>query len=315
MLFKRPSAAWNRVSTRGEAAIFNGDCRKLLAALPDNSISLAITSPPYCMGKAYEPGYKLEDFVKAHEEVLPEIERVVRPGGSVCWQIGYHVERNRIVPLDYLVFQAMAEHAKQLILRNRIVWTFGHGQHCTRRFSGRHETLLWFSKGDEYTFNLDAVRVEQRYPGKRASRGPNKGELSGNPLGKNPEDVWDIPNVKANHVEKLDHPCQFPVMLAQRLIDALSAEGETVLDPYAGVASTGVAALLSGRRFIGSELDPNYASAGVLRLKETLEGTVRVREDKPVHQPNPNSSVARRPDHFWPTKTKQKQKQKSEARI
>lgn len=303
MLYKRPSAAWEHVSTCGQAAaLLNGDCRKLLAAIPDNSISLVITSPPYCIGKAYEPGYKLDDFIMAHEEVLPEIVRVVRPGGSICWQVGYHVDRNQLVPLDYLVFQAMAKHAKQLALRNRIIWTFGHGQHCTRRFSGRHETLLWFTKGDNYTFNLDDVRVEQRYPGKRANKGPNKGELSGNPLGKNPEDVWDIPNVKNNHVEKLDHPCQFPVMLAKRLVSALSNKGEIVLDPYAGVASTGVAALLAERRFLGSELDDKYSEAGVTRLRQTLKGTVRVREDKPVHQPDPKSSVARRPDHFWPSK-------------
>jgi adenine-specific DNA-methyltransferase len=82
-------------------------------------------------------------------------------------------------------------------------------------------------------------------------------------------------------------------------------EGEIVLDPYAGVASTGVAALLAGRHFIGAELDPAYAQTGVHRLKQTLNGTVRFREDKPVHEPDPNSSVARRPDHFWPKKTKQ----------
>lgn len=302
MLYKRPSDAWKRAQTEGAAALYNGDCLKLLKAIPDKSISLAITSPPYCMGKAYEPGNTLEDFIEAHQKVLPEIVRVLKPGGSMCWQIGYHVDNNRLVPLDYLVFQAIAEHAKKLVLRNRIVWTFGHGEHCTRRFSGRHETLLWFTKGDNYTFNLDDVRVPQRYPGKRANKGPNKGELSGNPLGKNPEDVWDIPNVKANHVEKLDHPCQFPVMLAKRLVDALSNKGDIVLDPYSGVASTGVAALLSERRFLGAELKRDYAAAGVDRLKETLKGTVRVREDKPVHEPDPNSSVARRPEHFWPSK-------------
>lgn len=300
-MYLRPSSAWDHVNEkRGEAALLNGDCRKLLAAIPDESIALTITSPPYCMGKEYESGYKLEDFITAHAEVLPEIMRVTKPGGSICWQVGYHVDRNALMPLDYLVFDAMRKLDTAPILRNRIIWTFGHGQHCQRRFSGRHELLLWFTKGDDYRFNLDAVRVRQKYPGKLANKGPKKGELSGNPLGKNPEDVWDIPNVKANHVEKLDHPCQFPVALAQRLVLALSDEGDVVLDPYSGVASTGVAALLEKRRFIGSELEESYAELGAERLREALDGTVRVRDDKPIYIPDPKSSVARRPDHFWP---------------
>lgn len=300
MKYQRAPSAWDSVAAgRSAAALLSGDCRKLLAAIPDNSVALAITSPPYCMGKEYEPGNKIEDFISAHAEVLPEILRVIRPGGSICWQIGYHVDSNVLMPLDYLVFEAMRKLTPAPVLRNRIIWTFGHGQHCERRFSGRHETLLWFTKGDDYLFNLDDVRVEQKYPGKRANKGPQKGKFSGNPLGKNPEDVWDIPNVKANHVEKLDHPCQLPVALVRRLVRALSNPDDIVLDPYAGVASTGVAALLEGRRFVGAELNDAYAVLGAERLARTLDGTVRVRDDKPVYVPNPNSSVARRPEHFW----------------
>jgi adenine-specific DNA-methyltransferase len=301
MRYQRASFAWDHVhAKRGDAALVNGDCRKLLAAIPDDSIDLTITSPPYCMGKVYEPGYTVEDFIEAHAEILPEVLRVTRPGGSICWQVGYHVERNALMPLDYLVFDAMRKLDPPPVLRNRIIWTFGHGHHCPRRFSGRHETLLWFTKGDNYRFNLDSVRIPQKYPGKLANKGPRKGKLSGNPLGKNPEDVWDIPNVKANHIEKLDHPCQFPVALAQRLVRALSNPGDIVLDPYAGVASTGIAALLEKRRFIGAELDDSYSRIGAERLAQTVEGTVRVRDDKPIFVPDPNSSVARRPDH-WPT--------------
>jgi adenine-specific DNA-methyltransferase len=299
MLYRRAPSAWAHIDANGgRAALLNGDCKTLLAAIPDNSVSLAITSPPYCMGKEYEPGNKIEDFIAAHKVVLPDILRVVRPGGSICWQVGYHVDNNNVTPLDYLIFDAMRQLPEPPILRNRIAWTFGHGFHCERRFSGRHETVLWFTKGDNYTFNLDAVRVPQKYPGKTANKGPSKGLLSGNPLGKNPDDVWDIPNVKANHVEKLDHPCQFPVALARRLIAALTDPGDIVLDPYAGVASSGVAALLDGRRFIGSELDEYYATLGSERLGQTVRGDVRVREDKPVHVPNPDSKVARRPEHF-----------------
>ena len=136
-------------------------------------------------------------------------------------------------------------------LRNRIVWTFGHGQHCQRRFSGRYEVVLWYTKSDDYIFHLDPVRVPAKYPGKRAFRGPRKGQLSGNPLGKNPSDVWEIPNVSGNHVEKTAHPCQFPVALVERLVLALTDVGGVVFDPFCGVATSGVAALLHQRRYVG----------------------------------------------------------------
>lgn len=299
MPYRRATAAWNHLSSKeGRYALLNGDCKDLLKAIPDNSIALALTSPPYCMGKEYEAGSTIEDFIAAHDELLPEIMRVVKPGGSICWQIGYHVGNGHVTPLDYLVFDAMRKLKNPPILRNRIAWTFGHGLHCERRFSGRHETILWFTKGSDYSFDLDAVRVAQLYPGKISNKGPSKGKPSGNPLGKNPSDVWDIPNVKAHHPEKLDHPCQFPTALVTRLVKALTVANDIVLDPYAGVATTGVAALRAGRRFIGSELDEGYARIGSDRLVETVNGTVRVREDKPVEAPRPNSKVARRPDNF-----------------
>ena len=146
---------------------------------------------------------------------------------------------------------------EQLLLRNRIVWTFGHGLNSEHRFSGRHETNLWFTKGNDYIFNLDCVRVPQKYPGKTFFKGKRKGEISGNPLGKNPTDVWDIPNVKANHVEKTEHPCQFPEALAQRLILALTNESDIVLDPFLGSGTTALACHLNNRRFVGFELEKN----------------------------------------------------------
>ena len=142
-----------------------------------------------------------------------------------------------------------------LKLRNRIIWHFEHGLHASRRFSGRYESILWFTKGKKYTFNLDSVRVPSKYPGKRNWKGPHKGQPSGNPLGKNPSDywkvilqdwereIWDIPNVKANHPEKTVHPCQFPVELIERCVLALTNEGDWVLDPYSGVGSAIIAGI------------------------------------------------------------------------
>ena len=199
----------------------------------------------------------------------------------------------------YDLFTEKSKNLKYpLILRNRIIWTFGHGLNSTKRFSGRHETILWFTKGDDFQFNLDDIRIPQKYPGKKSYRGPHKGELSGNPLGKNPSDVWEIPNVKANHVEKTCHPCQFPVAIPSRLIKALTNENDLVLDPFMGVGTTAVAAIMAKRRFVGSELAPEYYSIAKERIKEAVNGKIKIRQDKPVLVPNPNMAVAKLPKEF-----------------
>lgn len=294
----------NRITIR------QSNCKNLLKKLPDESIDLIITSPPYCMKKAYEnPEDDIETFKQQHEDIFPDIYRVLKKGGSICWQIGYHVSDKCIIPLDYIVYDLFINRSKNmdipLVLRNRIIWTFGHGLNSVKRFSGRHETILWFTKGDIFDFNLDQVRVPQKYPGKRAYKGPNKGQLSGNPQGKNPSDVWeipsdvwDIPNVKANHIEKTSHPCQYPVAIPRRLIKALAPVDGMVLDPYMGVGTTGVAAVLEGRRFVGTEIQKGYYDIAYKRIEEAIEGTVKVREDAPAVIPNPNTAVAKLPEEF-----------------
>jgi adenine-specific DNA-methyltransferase len=278
--------------------LFKGDCIEILRSIPDESVNLIVTSPPYCMGKEYEDSYSIEDFVATHQRVLPDIVRVVKPGGSICWQVGYHVADKCAYPLDYAVFEILSKY-KEFSLRNRIIWTFGHGLHGRRRFSGRHEIVLWFTKGDHYYFDLDAVRVPQKYPGKRHYKGKQKGEFSGNPKGKNPSDVWEIPNVKANHIEKIGHPCQFPVGLAERCVRALCPKTGVVLDPFMGSASTGVAAIANKRRFLGAETNDKYFQIAHKRLVMAYGKKVPYRPaDLPIYAPNEREAVARRPGHF-----------------
>lgn len=290
-------------SVDNEITLYQGDCMDLLKKIPDETCDLIITSPPYCIGKAYEDKKRdLQAFVNQQEKIVEEIYRVLKVGGSVCWQVGYHITNQELIPLDFYVYGVFSEcgnkHDIPLILRNRIIWTFGHGLNPSHRFSGRHETILWFTKGDGYTFDLDSVRVPQKYPGKRSYRGDKKGEFSGNPLGKNPTDVWDIPNVKANHVEKTAHPCQFPVAIPSRLIKALTPQRGVVLDPYTGSGTTGVAAILEGRRFIGAEIMDEYYSIAKDRMQQAIDGTVRVRPDVPVCEPHPSMAVAKLPEEF-----------------
>lgn len=285
------------------ATVKRTDCQSFLRTLGEESIDLLVTSPPYFIGKEYDNSTRLVDFENTIVELLPLIDRVLKPGASLCWQVGNHVKQNRVVPLDYTVARAMDTNS-YFSLRNRIVWTFSHGTHARRRFSGRHETILWYTKGDEYFFDLDSVRVPQKYPGKRHYKGPNKGEFSGNPLGKNPSDywaigsVWDIPNVKANHVEKTAHPCQFPVALVRRLIVALCPDRGLVLDPFLGSGTTAVAALLDGRNFVGCDISSSYVELTASRLTALADGTLKYRDDMPVRIPVETEAVAIRPPHF-----------------
>lgn len=252
--------------------------------LPSASMHLIVTSPPYNLGKEYEARRSLEVYQEEQAAAIAEAVRLLHPNGSICWQVGNYIDDGEVFPLDAVLYPMFKVHG--LHLRNRIIWTFGHGLHCQKRYSGRHETILWFTKSANYTFNLDAVRVPAKYPDKKHFKGPKTGQLSGHPLGKNPGDVWDIPNVKANHVEKTDHPCQFPVGLVERLVLSLTNPGENVLDPYLGVGSSAIAALKNGRNAYGCDMVQEYIDTAIGRLEMLSEGILRTRPmNRPVYEP------------------------------
>jgi len=278
-------------SKHAEAIIHLGSCYDFVKTVPDKTVRLVVTSPPYNIGKRYEKKSSLEEYYRRQEAIIDECVRTLAEDGSICWQVGNFVENSEIVPLDILLFPIFQKHG--LKLRNRIIWQFGHGLHASKRFSGRYETILWFTRSDDYLFNLDAVRVPQKYPNKRYFKGPRIGELSCNPLGKNPGDIWDIPNVKNNHVEKTIHPCQFPIELVERLILALTNEGDLVFDPFLGVGSTTAAAVMNGRRGMGCELVEEYHRIAVERTALALDGRLKTRPmNKPIYDPqNPRANL------------------------
>lgn len=289
------------------AVVALGDCLTSLRNTPDGWAKLIITSPPYNIGKAYEQRRELEHYIADMLPILDELVRVLSPTGSLCWQVGNYVEDGEVFPLDMYFYPAFLDRG--LHLRNRVIWHFDHGLHASKRFSGRYETLLWFTKGEEYTFNLDAVRVPSKYPGKTNYKpGENYGKPSGNPLGKNPSDfwktlerdwdslVWEIPNVKSNHPEKTMHPCQFPIELVERCVLAMTNEDDWVLDPFMGVGSALLAALRRNRRAMGCERDKEYVTLAHQRISSLANGTLPYRPlGKPVHQPSGREKVATRP--------------------
>jgi adenine-specific DNA-methyltransferase len=278
-----------------ESTVAVADCVAFLRTIPDGAARLVVTSPPYNVGKEYEDVVAVERYVAGQAATLREAVRVLADDGSLCWQVGNFVAgAARIVPIDCLLWPVFERLG--LRLRNRVVWTFGHGEHCKRRLSPRYETILWFTKSDSYVFDLDPIRVPQKYPGKKAFRGPRAGQYVCNPLGKNPGDVWEVPNVKSAHPEKTEHPCQFPVELVERLVLALTRPGDLVVDPYCGAGSSLVAALKHGRRAAGSDLEPRYVAIARERIAALRAGTLPLRPmGRPLLDPRDAGAVGRRP--------------------
>lgn len=279
-----------------EIVLHTGDALEFLKALPSDLLSLIITSPPYNVGKSYETRKPLTTYLSEMEPYAREMVSGLKIGGSLCWQTGNYIEDGEVFPLD-LYFYPMFKRLG-LKLRNRITWHYGHGLHATNRFSGRTETLLWFTKGDGYLFDLDAVRVPAKYPGKRHFKGPKKGQLSGNPLGKNPSDFWEfmqeewdgrpweIPQVKHNHPEKTAHPAQFPVELVERCILPLTRPGDWVMDPFGGSGTVAVAAVMHGRKTISVDRDPTYTAIASRRISMLRSGQLPIRPvGRPIHVP------------------------------
>lgn len=294
------------IDPKVEYKIINDDALKELNNFEQNKFDLIITSPPYNVGKEYEVKISIEKYLQTQENIIKQLVRVLSDKGSICWQVGNYVEKGEIFPLDIYYYQIFKQF--KLKLRNRIIWHFGHGLHASKRFSGRYETILWFTKTDNYVFNLDNVRIPSKYPGKLHFKGPKKGLPSGNPKGKNPSDIWEIivtdwenelwniPNVKSNHPEKTVHQCQFPIELVERCILALTNQNSWVLDPFSGVGSTVIAAIKNGRNAIGIEKEKKYCLIAKERIDKFKKGELKIRPiNKPIHVPSRNDKVAQIP--------------------
>jgi adenine-specific DNA-methyltransferase len=303
-----------------EAQLFTADA---LAGLEqhagDGTIRLIITSPPYNIGKPYERGRKLslDDYIEWLKPIIALMHKKIADNGSLCWQTGNFVLNGEVYPLNILLYKIFTDLGFKL--RNRVVWRFNFGLHATKRLSGRYETLLWFTKSDDYVFNLDPIRVPQLYPGKRHTR--SKGEAkagtpSGNPKGKNPSDfwtfsaqdafvdnpIWELPNVKANHPEQTIHPCQFPHELAERCVLAFTNIGDIVLDPFVGAGTSVIAAVKAGRRAIGIDKEPHYIEMTQARVEALKGGELKLRPSGlEVRTPSENEAVARVPAEWTRT--------------
>ena len=241
-----------------------GDCRELFKTIPDNSIRLIVTSPPYNIGKPYGK-YKdkiaLNDWEQLIDDVTKEACRVLTPDGSFFLNLSPvpFGDSKEIISLPFIGYQIFKNNG--LHIRNIITWTFNNMQNCTNRLSGRYENIIWGVKDiDNYIFNLDDVRIP--YITKNDKR------LEGG-IGRNPTDVWYFDRVNNMTKKKLNltHPTVYPLPMIVRIIKMATNPGDTILDPFAGSGTSLVAAKIMGRNAFGFDLDDHYYGEFEMRLK------------------------------------------------
>ncbi len=226
-----------------------GDAIEVMSQFPDACVDLVATDPPYNLGKRYgryadnRPWEEYESFTR---EWLAQAVRVLKPTGSIYVFMGV-----RFIARLY----AMLEDEFGLNFNGWITWHYTQGMGRTRGFSPRHEDILYFTKGQEFTFNLDDIRIPQKYYRQR-----------NNMAGANPGDVWHFSHVHYSNPERENHPTQKPEALMERIIRASSNPGDVVLDPFVGSGTTCKVAAVLGRQWIGIDVNPEYIEMSRRRI-------------------------------------------------
>lgn len=240
-----------------------GDCRKLIKEIPDCSINMVVTSPPYNIKKLYgkySDNISFEEWKVLINEITKEIYRVLAPNGSFFLNVSPvpFGKDKEILPLQCICYEIFKQN--NFYLRNMITWTFNNMQNCTNRLSGRYENILWGVKDiKNYVFNLNDIRIP--YITKNDKR------LTGD--GRNPTDVWyfDRVNNMTKQKLKLNHPTIYPIEMIERIVKMSTNENDTILDPFLGSGTTLLAAKNLNRNGIGFEIDKNYEKEIAQRLK------------------------------------------------
>lgn len=231
--------------------IRQGDALLLFKQIADESIDLIITDPPYNLGKDYGNNHDLkgfDDYMAFTRQWLTESKRVLKPTGTLYVFMGVRF-------ISYLY--AVLEQELKLFFNSWVVWHYTQGMGKTKGFSPRHEDILVFNKSKDFIFNLDNIRVPQKYYRTR-----------NNMRGANPSDVWQFSHVHYSNSNRQNHPTQKPEGLIERMVLASSHEQNLILDPFSGSGTTLRVCQQLNRRAIGFELNPEYVAITKQRLAE-----------------------------------------------
>ncbi|MEA1943915.1 MAG: site-specific DNA-methyltransferase [Euryarchaeota archaeon] len=225
--------------------------------LPDNSVHLMVTSPPYNVGKEYDENLTLENYRKFLKRVWSEVHRVLVPGGRACINVA-NLGRKPYIPLHAFIVEDMIELG--FLMRGEVIWdkassagsstAWGSWQSAANpTLRDIHEYILIFSKG----------MFGRENPLKRENT------ISRDEFLEFTKSIWTFSSESAR---KIGHPAPFPVELPYRTIQLYTFEGEVVLDPFMGSGQTGIAAMKSNRRYVGYEIDEGYVRLAERRISE-----------------------------------------------
>lgn len=240
-----------------------------MTELPDKSVSLMVTSPPYNIdisygnkwengklveskGKKYKDKLLESDYRKMLQRVFEETKRVLKDDGQIWVNIKNRYVDGNIIPPFWIL-----DYFQDMYLKNVVIWNFDWGGSTNKRFCSRYEYVFFFTKKkEEYTFNLEDVKV----PALNYRPDRYKSQL------KNPTDVWKISLVSGNSPERTEHPAQYPEELIERIIKVGSNEGDLILDPFMGSGTTAVVAKRLNRQYVGYETEAEYIDIANKRL-------------------------------------------------
>ena len=244
--FVEPVQGFNRIICASSAK---------MAEIGDDTVHLVVTSPPYCVGKVYETHQTFEDWLVLMRQVCAEILRVLGPGGRAAINVAA-IGRSPYRPTQYYVTMIMLELG--FLMRGEIIWVKGSSAGTSTAWGSwksatnpclrdTHEHVAIFSKGTMKRERSGRDTID-RDDFLQATRS-----------------VWEIPTESA---KRIGHPSPFPVELPKRLIELYSFEGDIVLDPFCGSGTTCVAAVLTGRRYIGYDTIPEYCEIAQQRISQ-----------------------------------------------
>lgn len=236
-----------------------------MAELPDNSVHLVVTSPPYNVGKDYDADLTLEEHLAFLKRVWEEVYRVLVPGGRACINVA-NLGRKPYIPLHTYLMRDLLD--LRFLMRGEIIWDKGASASASTAWGSWqsaanptlrdiHEYILVFSKGS----------FQRGQAGPDSEQTARKSTISREQFLEYTKSVWDF---SAESARKVGHPAPFPVELPYRLTQLYTFEGEVVLDPFMGSGQTALAAIKSGRHFVGYEINAEYRELALRRIAERV---------------------------------------------